>query len=139
MRSWLIFESFRVYFSLFRTELISCDFHIYPVKEASDSCFDSSINSWMSSIINFHMWFWVSLFFCVLVQFCVFAEGKWWESRICGVSSRSKEVKVFDLRVREVTLAVLNPNLRVSSFLFLDLREFGRGDFSQAFQDKMIG
>jgi len=57
VRSWLIFEISRAYFSLFRSELVSCGFHGSRVKETSDSCFDSFIESGAWSIIDLHMLF----------------------------------------------------------------------------------
>ncbi|KAG5592014.1 hypothetical protein H5410_042528 [Solanum commersonii] len=36
-------------------EIVSCDFHKFRIKETSDSCFDCSIRSRTSSIIDFHM------------------------------------------------------------------------------------
>jgi len=73
-----IFEKSRALFSLFRRQLVSCGFHRCRVKEASDSHFDGSIESGMSSIIDLHMWF-------------VFTGSK----RIPRVLSMIKELVVF--------------------------------------------
>ena len=54
----MIFERSRACFSLFRRELVSCDFYECWVKETSDSYFEGSIiESGTSRIIDLHMWF----------------------------------------------------------------------------------
>jgi len=53
----LIFERSRACFSLLGVELVSCGFHECRVKETSNSYFDGSIESELSSITDLHIWF----------------------------------------------------------------------------------